>query len=190
MVITQHDDEINNKKKVASKTPSPSNGNKLKHNVRLNNENKPLQILLGITGSVASVKGPELALELAKSLHARVIVVMTVGGTNFWYKAKDYNKSKWEEYCSFMNGSTSTNVHSNDDDQSGTTRVGLSERSVFSMLEVQDVHIEQETKDSSFPGEIAICRKFIMMFMFVLIHIYLYIYISFILNNYTTIIFI
>ena len=49
-----------------------------------NNKKKPPHILLGITGSVAAIKGPELALSLAQSLHAKVIVVLTKGGTNFW----------------------------------------------------------------------------------------------------------
>ncbi len=128
---------------------------------------RPPQILLGITGSVASIKGPELALSLARSLRAKVIVVLTSGGTNFWYKAKDYNETKWREYCQCMacdegdhERVTSARPRSN----SGTVGDGgkTFEKTVFSMLAKQVVE-EADNGDNiahfDFTGEIAICRE-------------------------------
>ncbi len=56
------------------------------------------RVLLGITGSVAAIKGPELALVLSKELDAHVVVLLTNGGSNFWYKAQSYNPHIWKEY--------------------------------------------------------------------------------------------
>ena len=53
-------------------------------------------ILLGVTGSVAAVKAPEIALKLANKLNAYVYVLLTQGGDNFWRKAKDYNPLIWQ----------------------------------------------------------------------------------------------
>ena len=63
---------------------------------------RPPRILLGITGSVAAIKGPELALSLAKELNAQVIVLLTRAGMNFWIKAKEYNRLIWQEYQDFQ----------------------------------------------------------------------------------------
>ena len=80
------------------------------HNNNNNHENQQPQltnikkrhktrVLLGITGSVAAIKGPELALQLSKELDAHVAVLLTCGGENFWYKAREYNPKIWEQYC-------------------------------------------------------------------------------------------
>lgn len=60
------------------------------------------RVLLGITGSVAAIKGPELALQLSKELDAHVAILLTRGGENFWLKAKDYNPQIWGQYCEFV----------------------------------------------------------------------------------------
>ena len=55
-------------------------------------------ILLGITGSVAAVKGPEIAVTLVKELNAEIKILLTKGGENFWgTKAKNYNPLCWKE---------------------------------------------------------------------------------------------
>ena len=54
-------------------------------------------VLLGVSGSVAAVKAPEIALKLVQDLHANVCVLLTRGGLNFWEKAKDYNREIWDE---------------------------------------------------------------------------------------------
>lgn len=56
------------------------------------------RILLGVTGSVAAVKGPELVLCMVRTLGADVKVLMTKGGEHFWNKSKDYNPSIWNEF--------------------------------------------------------------------------------------------
>lgn len=63
------------------------------------------RILLGITGSVAAIKGPELALKLSKELgDAHVAILLSAGGENFWYKAKEYDPQTWQEYCNVAFG--------------------------------------------------------------------------------------
>jgi phosphopantothenoylcysteine synthetase/decarboxylase len=54
------------------------------------------RVLLGITGSVAAVKGPELCLRLLDQGYD-VKVLLTQGGANFWNKAKDYDGTSWQE---------------------------------------------------------------------------------------------
>lgn len=53
------------------------------------------KIILGITGSVAAIKGPELALRLSKELDAHILILLTNGGQNFWDKAQSYNPEAW-----------------------------------------------------------------------------------------------
>ena len=53
-------------------------------------------ILLAITGSVAAVKGPEIAVRLAVGVQADVTILLTRGGQNFWDKAEAYNKMHWD----------------------------------------------------------------------------------------------
>lgn len=51
---------------------------------------------MGITGSVAAVKGPELVLRLSRDCHMDVRILLTRGGQNFWEKAVDYNPEVWK----------------------------------------------------------------------------------------------
>lgn len=75
---------------------------------RRSNKRRP-RILLGVTGSVAAVKGPELACKLAREGHD-VCVLLTRGGENFWTKAGEYDPQSWEEFNSFL-GSEGVGVH-------------------------------------------------------------------------------
>lgn len=54
-------------------------------------------ILLGISGSVAAVKGPELALSLSE--FANVKVVLTKHGKRFWDLAATYDKNTFDRFC-------------------------------------------------------------------------------------------
>ncbi len=54
------------------------------------------RILFAVTGSVAAVKGPEMALRLVTECDCDVRILLTRGGENFWSKAKDYNPSYWD----------------------------------------------------------------------------------------------
>ena len=67
---------------------------------RRSNKRRP-RILLGVTGSVAAVKGPELACKLARGGHD-VCVLLTRGGENFWNKAGAYDPQSWEEFNSYL----------------------------------------------------------------------------------------
>lgn len=59
-------------------------------------------VLFAVTGSVAAIKGPELAVQLVKVANAHVRVLLTRGGKNFWTKAKDYNLQYWDEMSSLL----------------------------------------------------------------------------------------
>ena len=54
-------------------------------------------VLLGVTGSVAALKGPELAVRIAVDMGAQVKVLLTRGAENFWSKAEGYNSKSWNE---------------------------------------------------------------------------------------------
>ncbi|GKY94134.1 hypothetical protein MPSEU_000379500 [Mayamaea pseudoterrestris] len=60
--------------------------------------NRPMHVLLGVSGSVAAVKAPELAVRLVQHARpCRVRILLTKGGSRFWDKARDYNPTAWEE---------------------------------------------------------------------------------------------
>jgi Flavoprotein len=56
------------------------------------------RILLGVTGSVAAVKAPEIAVRLVQETDSHVKILLTKGGKNFWDKAKEYSLFWWEAY--------------------------------------------------------------------------------------------
>jgi hypothetical protein len=60
-------------------------------------QQRRLRVLLGITGSVASIKGPELAVRLVEEIEADVKIVLTQAGQNFWNKAAAYHPQYWDK---------------------------------------------------------------------------------------------
>lgn len=57
-----------------------------------------LRVLLAATGSVATVKVPELAVRLTKDISAKVKIVLTASARHFWDRAKAYNPAAWAEF--------------------------------------------------------------------------------------------
>jgi hypothetical protein len=55
------------------------------------------RVLLGVTGSVAAVKAPEIAVRLVTECNAHVKVMLSSGGKNFWDKAVEYDNVHWEK---------------------------------------------------------------------------------------------
>lgn len=55
------------------------------------------KVLLGISGSVAALKGPELAARIAEEMDAEVKILLTRGAENFWNKAETYNFEHWAQ---------------------------------------------------------------------------------------------
>lgn len=55
------------------------------------------RILLAITGSVAAIKGPEMAVRLVEEVKADVKILLTRGGQNFWDKAESYDPQHWKK---------------------------------------------------------------------------------------------
>jgi hypothetical protein len=68
------------------------------------------RILLGVTGSVAAVKAPEIAVRLVHECKAHVRVLLSAGGSNFWEKAKDYDKEYWDLCQHFINGGQTSDL--------------------------------------------------------------------------------
>jgi phosphopantothenoylcysteine synthetase/decarboxylase len=62
-----------------------------------NSVHKRPRVLLAVTGSVAAIKGPELAIRIAEEFHADVKILLTRGGQNFWDKAEAYNPHYWRK---------------------------------------------------------------------------------------------
>jgi phosphopantothenoylcysteine synthetase/decarboxylase len=62
------------------------------------------QILLGVTGSVAAVKAPEIAVRLVREFNAHVRVLLSAGGSNFWEKAEEYDKENWDLCQDYITG--------------------------------------------------------------------------------------
>ena len=61
------------------------------------NGRKP-RIMIGVTGSVATVKIPELTVKLCKQLNADVRLVLTHGAQYFWdHAAEQYAPLYWQE---------------------------------------------------------------------------------------------
>jgi Flavoprotein len=65
---------------------------------------KDLYILLGITGSVAAIKAPELICSLISTIggNVHVKVVLTKGGSHFWEKASAYDATSWDKLQEYM----------------------------------------------------------------------------------------
>lgn len=65
-----------------------------------------LRILLGVTGSVAAIKAPEIAVRLVEelskatippqNLQVQIRILLTRGGKEFWDKAAEYDPTSWE----------------------------------------------------------------------------------------------
>ncbi|GAB5031250.1 phosphopantothenoylcysteine decarboxylase [Nannochloropsis oceanica] len=55
-------------------------------------------VLLAATGSVATIKVPEIAVRLTKDISAKVKVVLTTSAQHFWDRAKKYNPAAWTEF--------------------------------------------------------------------------------------------
>jgi hypothetical protein len=56
-----------------------------------------MTVLLGVTGSVAAVKAPEIALRLVQEDLA-VKILLTKGGRHFWDQSRNYSPSVWEAF--------------------------------------------------------------------------------------------
>jgi hypothetical protein len=76
------------------------------------------RILLGVTGSVAAIKAPEVVVQLVTKCNAEVKVVLSRGGKTFWDKAVDYDPVSWERLRELLqhvnvneNGNRAVEIH-------------------------------------------------------------------------------
>jgi phosphopantothenoylcysteine synthetase/decarboxylase len=75
------------------------------------------RILLGVTGSVAAVKAPEVVVQLVTQCkNAEVKVVLSRGGQTFWDKAADYDPESCKRLRELLkqvneNGNPSVEIH-------------------------------------------------------------------------------
>ena len=65
------------------------------------------RILLGVTGSVAAIKAPQIAIQLIETLDCDVQIVLTHTGEVFWEQAGGYNEEAWKKFNSLNFGSDS-----------------------------------------------------------------------------------
>ena len=65
---------------------------------------------MGVCGSVAAVKAPEIAVRLSQS-KIDVRILLTKGGRNFWDKASDYNVKYWKLVQEHIETSKSAVIH-------------------------------------------------------------------------------
>jgi len=78
------------------------------------------RILLGITGSVAAVKGPRLALRLADEVKADVKVVLTRTVEHYFWKegraVSSYDSESWKEFQEATSTASAAKVDGEDGD--------------------------------------------------------------------------
>ena len=60
--------------------------------------NNKKHILFGVTGSVAAVKAPEIALRLVVEQGLTVKILLTKGGRHFWDQSHTYNSEIWRRF--------------------------------------------------------------------------------------------
>lgn len=60
--------------------------------------NKTTHVILGVTGSVAAVKAPEIALRLVAEQGLAVKILLTKGGRYFWDQSRNYNSEIWTKF--------------------------------------------------------------------------------------------
>lgn len=79
------------------------------------------RILLGITGSVAAVKGPKLALRLAREVNADVRVVLTRTVEQYFWKegraVPSYDAESWRDFLASSSKSTKIEEDGEDADR-------------------------------------------------------------------------
>jgi hypothetical protein len=74
------------------------------------------RVLLAVTGSVAAVKGPEIAVRLVREAGADVRVLLSRGGENFWTKAGAYDGKYWAALRGLLLIDPSSNTGTTDQD--------------------------------------------------------------------------
>lgn len=71
------------------------------------------RILLGVTGSVAAIKAPEVVVQLVTKCNAEVKVVLSRGGKTFWDKAAAYDPVSWERLRELLKQQVNVNENGN-----------------------------------------------------------------------------
>ena len=67
----------------------------ISHDSLSNNLHSNKHILLGVTGSVAAVKAPEIAVRLRQETNTHIKILLTTGAQNFWGQSEEYNPQMW-----------------------------------------------------------------------------------------------
>jgi len=83
--------------------------------------NRRPRVLLGITGSIAAVKGPRLALMLSESVKAHVKVVLTRTVEHYFWKnggvIENYDTTVWAEFWAVVDSSRDRNLMKDDESE-------------------------------------------------------------------------
>mmetsp|Transcript_24745 Transcript_24745/g.36295 ORF Transcript_24745/g.36295 Transcript_24745/m.36295 type:complete len:171 (+) Transcript_24745:72-584(+) len=116
------------------------------------------RVLLGITGSVAAVKGPEIAVRLSKEVGADVRVLLTRAGENFWNKAKEYDPVSWQQFTKIRDDTvkaTQSDGFSRNDDCSDHAQNSEKEKGKKKVCDIVD-----NDKNCLGDGEIIVHSKY------------------------------
>ncbi|VEU37635.1 unnamed protein product [Pseudo-nitzschia multistriata] len=91
----------------------------------LNRRRRRPRILFAVTGSVAAVKGPEIAVRLVRELDSDVRILLTRGGENFWSKARDYNLQYWDTLQGLLRSSGSEGENNDGNGKCSEPRISV-----------------------------------------------------------------
>ena len=88
---------------------------KTQNTMSASHHNRRPHLLLGITGSIAAVKGPRLALRLANELNADVKVVLTRTVEQYFWKegraVSTYDRESWIDFERAVAASSAISIH-------------------------------------------------------------------------------
>lgn len=95
------------------------------------------RILLGVTGSVAAIKCPELAVRFCREQNAHVKIILTQAGEHFWHKSADYNPTAWQEFQSIL-ALTSDDITNNNNINNTNENANRNEINQITMYRSED----------------------------------------------------
>jgi hypothetical protein len=111
---------------AARASPSPHDG---ECRSGILDQNRRPRILLGVTGSVAAVKGPKLALRLAREVKADVRVILTRTVEQYFWKegraVSSYDVESWRDFSAATSSSANDADGDDDDWRTSEGRISL-----------------------------------------------------------------
>ena len=143
-------------------------------------------ILLGVTGSVAAVKAPEVAVRLCREVvvdeEAEIVVVvkikilLTAGASNFWEQSKQYNEYWWNELQSELQNTNidnnNNNNNRNNNDNTGHNNNNNNNNNKDNNHNHNAAH-NMDNSSNTRISRIEVLRKFLLLLHTSVLYIYL-----------------